>query len=103
MGQRQGIAPTQMPVNFTRRALRDLANIRVYISNDNPRAASRMAVEIIAACDRLENFPERGRPGLRRSTRELATVWPYVIVYRVTGTNIDILSIWHGAQDRHRS
>jgi len=92
-----------MPVNFTRRALRDLANIRAYIANDNPRAASRMAVEIVAACDRLEHFPERGRPGLRRGTRELTTVWPYVIVYRVAGTNIDVLSIWHGAQDRHGS
>ncbi|MDE2135486.1 MAG: type II toxin-antitoxin system RelE/ParE family toxin [Alphaproteobacteria bacterium] len=91
-----------MPVNFTRRALRDLANIRVHIANDNPRAASRVAVEIVAACDRLEYFPERGRPGLRRGTRELTTVWPYVIVYRVTGTNIDILAVWHGAQDRHR-
>jgi len=92
-----------MSVNFTRRALRDLANIRTYIADDNPRAASRMAVELIAACDRLEHFPERGRPGLRRGTRELTTVWPYVIVYRVVRTNIDILSIWHGAQDRHRS
>jgi addiction module RelE/StbE family toxin len=92
-----------MSVNFTRRALRDLAHIRAYIADDNPRAASRMAVEIIAACDRLEHFPERGRPGLRRGTRELTTVWPYVIVYRVDRTNIDILSIWHGAQDRRRS
>ena len=92
-----------MSVNFTRRALRDLANIRAYIADDNPHAASRMAVELIAACDRLEHFPERGRPGLRRGTRELTTVWPYVIVYRVVRTNIDILSIWHGAQDRHRS
>ena len=92
-----------MSVNFTRRALRDLANIRTYIADDNPPAASRMAVELIAACDRLEHFPERGRPGLRRGTRELTNVWPYVIVYRVTGTDIDILSIWHGAQDRRLS
>jgi toxin ParE1/3/4 len=92
-----------MSVNFTRRALRDLANIRAYIADDNPPAASRMAVEIIAACDRLEHFPERGRPGLRRGTRELTTVWPYVIVYRAAGTNIDILAVWHGAQDRRGS
>ncbi len=91
-----------MSVNFTRRALRDLANIRAYIANDDPRAASRVAVEIVAACDRLEYFPERGRLGLRRGTRELTIVWPYVIVYRVTGTNIDILAVWHGAQDRPR-
>lgn len=92
-----------MPVIFTRRALRDLANIRSYIADDSPAAASRMAVELVAACDRLEYFPERGRPGLLPGTRELTTVWPYVIVYRAKGEQIDILSIWHGAQDRHRS
>ena len=100
MGQRQGITPAEMSVIFTRRALRDLASIRAYIADDNPFAASRMAIEIVAACDRLEHFPERGRPGLRRGTRELTTVWPYVIVYRVTGSNVEILAIWHGAQNR---
>lgn len=53
-----------MTTIFSRRALRDLVKIRAYIAEDNPRAASRMAVEIIAACDRLEYFPERGRPGV---------------------------------------
>jgi plasmid stabilization system protein ParE len=89
-----------MSVVFTRRALRDLANIHAYISDENPNAASRMAVEILAACDRLELFPERGRPGIRRNTRELTSVWPYVIVYRVLRRNVEILAIWHGAQDR---
>lgn len=91
-----------MSVIFTRRALRDLSNIHAYISKDNPIAASRMAVELAAACDRLEMFPERGRLGLRRGTRELIAVWPYVIVYRVQRTDIEILAIWHGVQDRSR-
>jgi toxin ParE1/3/4 len=89
-----------MSVRFTRRAIHDLAAIRGYIARDNPLAASRMAVELVAACDRLELFPERGKPGLRRGTHELSTVWPYVIVYRISGGDIDILAIWHGAQDR---
>ena len=100
VGQRQRVASAEMSVVFTRRALRDLANIHAYISDENPNAASRMAVEILAACDRLELFPERGRPGIRRNTRELTSVWPYVIVYRVLRRNVEILAIWHGAQDR---
>jgi plasmid stabilization system protein ParE len=59
-----------------------------------------MAVELAAACDRLELFPERGRPGLVEGTRELTTVWPYVIVYKINGDRIDVLSIWHGKQHR---
>ncbi len=92
-----------MTVRFTRRAINDLASIREYIATDNPTAASRMAVELVAACDKLELFPERGKLGLREGTRELTTVWPYVIVYRIDGTDIDILAIWHGAQDRSQS
>ena len=89
-----------MTVIFSPEARADLQHIRNYISQDNPQAASRMAVELIAACDRLELFPERGRPGKKRGTRELTTVWPYVIVYRVRPDGIDIVRIWHGRQNR---
>lgn len=89
-----------MSVVFTRRALRDLASIHSRIGEDRPMAASRVAVELVAACDRLELFPERGRPGIEPGTRELTTVWPYVIVYRIGGDIIEVLSVWHGRQDR---
>lgn len=90
-----------MQITFSRRALRDLAAIRSFIAVDNPRAASRVAIEIVAACDRLETYPERGRPGRRRGTRELTTVWPYVIVYRVRRPHeIEIVAVWHRRQDR---
>ncbi|HEY7979139.1 MAG TPA: type II toxin-antitoxin system RelE/ParE family toxin [Rhizomicrobium sp.] len=89
-----------MSVTFTSRALRDLAHIREHIGAESPMAASRVAVELVAACDRLELFPERGRPGLVEGTRELTTVWPYVIVYKINGDRIDVLSIWHGKQHR---
>jgi addiction module RelE/StbE family toxin len=91
-----------MQVVLTRRALRDLTKIHSYISHDNPVAASRVAVELVAACDRLELFPERGRPGSMTGTRELTTVWPYVIVYKVMSREVRILSVWHGKQDRRR-
>ena len=63
-------------------------------------AASRVAVQIVAACDRLALMPERGRIGLRPGTRELTSAWPYIIVYRITGEAVQVLRIWHGAQDR---
>ena len=45
-------------------------------------------------------MPERGRIGLRPGTRELTSAWPYIIVYRITGEAVQVLRIWHGAQDR---
>jgi plasmid stabilization system protein ParE len=89
-----------MSVILSAEALADLAAIRAYIGADNPFAASRVAVQIIAACDRLDLMPERGRVGLRPGTRELTGAWPYVIVYRIRPDHIEVLRIWHGAQDR---
>jgi toxin ParE1/3/4 len=89
-----------MQVVLSPEALADLAAIRAYIGADNPIAASRIAVQIVAACDRLQFMPERGRPGLDPGTRELTGAWPYVIVYRVIPDAVQIIRIWHGAQDR---
>jgi len=89
-----------MPVSYTRTALNSLAAIRAHIGKDSPAAANRVAVQIVAACDRLEYLPERGRPGLQAGTRELVTLWPYVIVYRITPESVEILNVWHGAQNR---
>ena len=89
-----------MQVVYTRAALDSLTAIRTYIGAQNPAAANRIAVQLIAACDRLEYLPERGRPGFLPGTRELAALWPYIIVYRITPNAVEILNIWHGAQDR---
>lgn len=89
-----------MYITFTAAAGADLARIREYIGQKNPAAANRVAVQLLAACDRLEYLPERGRPGLVSGTRELSTAWPYVIVYRVTPDAVQVVRIWHGAQDR---
>ncbi len=61
-----------------------------------------MAVQLVAACDRLEYLPELGRPGLVPGTRELTVIWPYVIVYRITPESVEIVHIWHGTQNRER-
>ncbi|ABQ29186.1 type II toxin-antitoxin system RelE/ParE family toxin [Acidiphilium cryptum] len=89
-----------MPVIFTAEALDDLAHIRQHIGRENPHAATRVAVQLVAACDRLEYLPERGRTGLVSGTRELTVIWPYVIVYRISASSVEILRVWHGAQDR---
>jgi toxin ParE1/3/4 len=89
-----------MPVVFSPEALSDLREIRGYIGDRSPAAASRIAVQLIAACDRLEHLPERGRPGIVPGTRELPTIWPYVIVYRTSPEAVEIIRVWHHAQDR---
>jgi plasmid stabilization system protein ParE len=46
----------------------------------------------------LEYLPEWGAPGLYPGTRVAAVFWPYVITYRIVGTDVVILRIRHGAQ-----
>ena len=74
--------------------------MRTHIGQDNPAAANRVAVPIVAACDRLGYLPERGWPGLVPGTRELVALWPYVIAYRIISAEMQILRVWHGAQHR---
>ena len=46
-------------------------------------------------------MPHRGRVGREEGTRELVfTSLPYVAAYRVKEQTIEILHIYHGAQDR---
>jgi len=87
-------------VSWTPRALLDLAQHTRYVANFNPGAAVTLAQELRAASKNLQAFPHRGRPGLVKNTRELTAVWPYVMVYRIVGQTVEILRIWHGAQER---
>jgi toxin ParE1/3/4 len=57
-----------------------------------------MAQTIIDRIDGLANAPAVGRPGEVNGTRELV-VSPYVIVYRYTDEIVEVLFVWHGAQD----
>jgi toxin ParE1/3/4 len=88
-------------VVWSPQALDDVARINAYIAAENPVAAARIAREILLAGDSLALFPRRGRAGSLPGRRELAAVHPYVLVYRIlAGEVVDILRIWHAAQDR---
>jgi addiction module RelE/StbE family toxin len=88
-----------MQVRFTELALADIDNIRTYIAQDNPSAASRIAVAIVAMADRLSVNPRLGRLGAMQGTFEL-TIKPYVLVYEINRAEIVVLRIWHSRQKR---
>ena len=90
-----------MPVLWAPQAVSDVLRIKDYIAADNPAAALRIARELVVAADSLAMFPRRGRPTTSPGYRELVTVRPYIIVYRILGRgDVDILRVWHAAQDR---
>ena len=99
VGHRDGVAATTMQVRFADAALDDIEAIRTYIAQDNPVAASRVAVAIVAAADRLAANPRRGRVGAKSGTFELV-VRPYVLVYEIGREDLLVLRVWHGRQRR---
>jgi len=89
-----------MRVRWTAPAAQDLYRITRHIRRDNPTAALEVAKMLYDACESLVNMPHRGRRGRRPDTRELVfTDLPYIAVYRVHKDAVEILHIWHGAQD----
>jgi addiction module RelE/StbE family toxin len=68
------------------------------IQQDNPTTARNVAQTVIDRIEQLATFPGLGRPGEVKGTRELV-IPPYVVVYRSTEEIVEILHIWHGAQD----
>jgi toxin ParE1/3/4 len=89
-----------MHLRWTTPATRDLYKIVGRIKQDNPGAASGVAAILYDGCGSLGNFPRRGRKGRIEGTRELVFAGlPYIAVYRIQDQNLEILRIYHGAQD----
>jgi toxin ParE1/3/4 len=90
-----------MDIRWTTEASSTLERISLRIAEDNPEAALRTVRTIFERIEQLVTFPHRGRIGCEEGTRELVlSPLPYIAVYRMKESTIEILQIWHGAQDR---
>ena len=77
----------------------DFVAIIDFIAVDNPRAAIEQGDEIEAQIAGLAEHCRRGRTGRVKRTRELVIVrTPYIAVYRIKESCIQILRILHGAR-----
>ncbi|MCV9910487.1 type II toxin-antitoxin system RelE/ParE family toxin [Brucella sp. HL-2] len=90
-----------MKLVWLTRARADRTDALNYIAEENPRAALSQLDEIERQTDILINYPDMGRVGRHRGTRELiVNRTPFVIVYRVRprAQRIEILRLLHGAR-----
>lgn len=82
-------------------ALSDLARIHAWLSTQENAKPDRTILRIQAAAANLSKLGDIGRPSRLKRTRELSVRnAPYVIAYRVETDAIDILAVYHNAQDR---
>jgi plasmid stabilization system protein ParE len=89
-----------MRIRWTVPAVDDLASIKTYLQQHFPHFAEPSVRTIYERIRSLKAAPYRGRPGHRSGTRELPLApLPYVVVYSVKAGAVEILHIYHGAQD----
>ena len=88
-----------MKIVWSRRAISHLVQIRDFIAEDNPGAASRTAAQILQSVELLAGQPAMGRPGRIAGTREwVVPATPYIIPYRVRAGRLELLAVFHGRQ-----
>ncbi len=88
-----------LKIRLSPRAQHDLANIRAYIHERNPRAAERVRLRIVHTLDLLSDFPYLGRRSSKRGV--LMTSVPrygYRIYYAANDTELLVIHIRHPAR-----
>jgi toxin ParE1/3/4 len=89
-----------MQVRWTTPAAQDLEEITLYIQKDSEAAALAVAQALFDAANSLDLLPSRGRVGRIPGTRELVVPGlPYIVLYEVADTAVQILHIFHGARN----
>ena len=75
-------------------AIQDVQAIRAYVSRDSRHYAALVIGQLIAAVDRLADFPALGRvaPELIDETIRKVIVGTYRVVYRVMPQEVQILT-----------
>jgi plasmid stabilization system protein ParE len=88
-------------VRYTATALEEIENILTYIAQDNPSAALRASVTILATIDRVAEFPhtavESDRPGVRVAP---ALPYRYLIFFTVADHYVIVRNVRHSSQDQ---
>ena len=89
-----------MRIRWTPEAVNDLEQIGRHILRQNPSVARTVIRTITDGIEGLKKFPNLGRAGQVENTRELVVPsLPYIVVYRIKQENVEILRVYHGAQD----
>ena len=80
-------------------AEQDLEAAYDYVRQDDEDAARQLVARIFSSVGMLIRHPMAGRKGRIKGTRELVVARsPYVIAYRISQDEIQILALLHGAR-----
>ena len=88
-----------MKVRYTRRALRQMAEVLDYIEARSPSGAKNVKTRLQSIIDLLADHPNSGRTTNKGNLRRfVVSPYPYVIFYRADATGIVIHGVRHAAR-----
>jgi toxin ParE1/3/4 len=88
----------RLTLHWTPIAIGHLHAAYEYVAQDSLPAADALVERIFAATEQLTQYPQIGREGRVKRTRELVIAGtPYLVAYRVRRSRIDLLAVFHGA------
>src|SRR5438105_2361265 len=89
-------------VIFSLRSQQDLRRIVERIAEDDPAAAQRFGLALIAKAESLADMPEMGVPMRERPGTRFFPLGSYLIIYRPDSAKqtVRILRFWHGGRGR---
>ena len=88
-----------MKVRYTRRALRQMADILDYIEARSPQGAANVNRRLQAVIELVADHPHAGRATDRGDIRRIVvSPYPYVIFYRSYAAEIVIHGVRHAAR-----
>jgi toxin ParE1/3/4 len=90
---------------LSQEAASDSERVREFLDVNNPEAAKRALRVIFAALDKLQDFPDLGRPTEDADIRQIVIRFGaagYIARYTVLPDSSDVLvlRIWHGREAR---
>jgi toxin ParE1/3/4 len=86
-------------VRWSKKATEQLLAVHDFIVVENSAAAAKQVDVILQAVKQLVNFPEMGRIGRIKDTRELVIAGTYyVVTYRLKDATVRVLALLHGAR-----
>ena len=89
-----------MKLRFTPSGRSQFLQAIAYIHDDNPAAALRFRKRAEVLLRRLERFPNSGRPipEFPELPYREVIIRPYRFFYRIQGTTVWVVAVWHRAQ-----
>ena len=92
-------------IRFSPEAADDIERVREFLDINNPDAAKRALRTIFAALERVEVFPDLGRPTEDSDIRQIVIPFGaagYIVRYTILPVDGDVLvlRLWHGREAR---